>query len=184
MNAMYVQRGRTFSCGIVYNWLSHVVYLARFAMRHRRDAFGIVTSGLSLKCVGTFQKVSYVPYIYTPELGPYNITRACNPWPHVANRHISGRYRQRLSQLLSLWRHSHYDVIRTARAYDARNPRLSQLSSLWRLSLLSWPRPALRTYVRTDTLPRLIYKDCRPIFYFVDIEHLQRFLMRTNIICL
>jgi len=29
----------------------------------------------------------------------------CNPWPHVANRHIS------ISQLLSLWRHSHYDVI-------------------------------------------------------------------------
>ena len=30
--------------------------------------------------------------------------------------------------------------------------------SLWRHSLLIWPRPALR-YVRTDTLPRLIYKD-------------------------
>ena len=30
----------------------------------------------------------------------------CNPWPHVANHHIS------ISQLLSLWRHSHYDVIR------------------------------------------------------------------------
>jgi len=29
----------------------------------------------------------------------------CNPWPHVANYHIS------ISQLLSLWRHSHYDVI-------------------------------------------------------------------------
>ena len=34
--------------------------------------------------------------------------------------------------------------------------------SLWRHLLLSWPRPALRSnvrYVRTDTLPRLIYKD-------------------------
>jgi len=31
--------------------------------------------------------------------------------------------------------------------------------SLWRHSLLSWPRPALRTYVPTNTLPRLIYKD-------------------------
>ena len=30
----------------------------------------------------------------------------CNPWPHVANRHIS------ISELLSLWRHSHCDVIR------------------------------------------------------------------------
>ena len=34
--------------------------------------------------------------------------------------------------------------------------------SLWRHSLLSWPRPPLRTYGRThvmDTLPRLIYRD-------------------------
>jgi len=32
--------------------------------------------------------------------------------------------------------------------------------SLWRHSLLSWPRPPLRTYTYvTDTLPRLIYKD-------------------------
>jgi len=29
---------------------------------------------------------------------------------------------------------------------------------IWRHSLLSWPRPALRTYV-VDTLPPLIYKD-------------------------
>jgi len=35
----------------------------------------------------------------------------CNLWPHVASCHISGRYRQRLSQLFSLWRHSHCDVI-------------------------------------------------------------------------
>ena len=33
----------------------------------------------------------------------------CNPSPHVANRHISG-------QLLSLWRHSHHDVIRDTAA--------------------------------------------------------------------
>jgi len=57
----------------------------------------------------------------------------CNPWPHVAIRHIS------ISQLLSLWRHSHYDVIRDWAGHA---------------------RPALRTYtLRTDTLPRLIYKD-------------------------
>jgi len=31
--------------------------------------------------------------------------------------------------------------------------------SLWRHLLLSWPHPALWTNLRTDTLPRLIYKD-------------------------
>jgi len=34
----------------------------------------------------------------------------CNPLPHVANRHIS------ISHLLSLWRHSHYDVSRLWRS--------------------------------------------------------------------
>jgi len=34
----------------------------------------------------------------------------CNPWPLVANRHIS------ISQILSLWRHSHYDVSRLRRS--------------------------------------------------------------------
>ena len=58
---------------------------------------------------------------------------------HVANRHIS------ISQLLSLWRHSHYDV-----SPSARSPVLIMMSfSLWRHSLLSWPRPPLQTYVRT-----------------------------------
>ena len=57
----------------------------------------------------------------------------CNPWPRVANRHIS------ISRLLSLWRHSHYDVIR----YWAGHAQ----------------RYVERTYVRTDTLLRLIYKD-------------------------
>ena len=41
----------------------------------------------------------------------------------IANRHISGRYRQRQSKLFSLWRH-------------------------WRLS---WPRPALQTYGHLTT---------------------------------
>jgi len=36
----------------------------------------------------------------------YSRLQRCNPWPHVANRDIS------ISQLLSLWRHCHYDVIR------------------------------------------------------------------------
>jgi len=34
------------------------------------------------------------------------ILERCNPWPHVTNHHIS------ISQLLSLWCHSHYDVSR------------------------------------------------------------------------
>jgi len=34
----------------------------------------------------------------------------CNPWPHVANRHIS------ITQLVSLWHHSYYDVWRLRRS--------------------------------------------------------------------
>jgi len=49
--------------------------------------------------------------------GYYTVLECCNPWPHVANRHNS------ISQLLSLWCHSHYDVIRASRAYGARSPR-------------------------------------------------------------
>jgi len=85
-----------------------------------------------------------------------NIER-CNPWPHVTNRHIS------ISQLLSLWRHSHYDVIRVCRAIALTAPVLIMtLFSLWRHLLLSWPHPPLRTCVHTlcvDTLLRLIYRD-------------------------
>jgi len=71
-----------------------------------------------------------------------SILERCNPWPHVANRHIS------ISQLLSLWRHSHYDVSRLRRS----QPPFSCITTsfpLWRHSLLSWPRPLLRTYERT-----------------------------------
>jgi len=39
----------------------------------------------------------------------------CNPWPHVANRHMS------ISQLLSLWYHSHYDIICASCAYGTRS---------------------------------------------------------------
>jgi len=58
---------------------------------------------------------------------------------------------------------SHYDVICKSRVVLAPTalaaPVLIMTSfSLWRHSLLSWPRPALRTYV-ADTLPPLIYKD-------------------------
>jgi len=40
----------------------------------------------------------------------HGILERCNPWPHAANRHIS------ISQLLSSWRHTHYDVSRLRRS--------------------------------------------------------------------
>jgi len=70
----------------------------------------------------------------------------CNPWPHVANRRIS------ISQLLSLGRHSHYHISRLRR---------SQPRSHYDV-ICYWAGHAQRdgrTYVRADTLPRLIYKD-------------------------
>jgi len=54
----------------------------------------------------------------------------CNPWPHVASRHISGRYSQRLSQLLSLWRHSHYDIISNWAGHTQRYRRTDTLPCL------------------------------------------------------
>jgi len=39
--------------------------------------------------------------------------------------------------------------------------------SLWSHSLLSWPRQPLRTYVRTDTLPRLKYKDAKRYYLLI-----------------
>jgi len=68
-------------------------------------------------------------------------------------------------QLLSLWRHSHYDVSRLLprRSFAPTAlaaPVLIMTSfSLWRHSLLSWPRPPIWTYVRTDICKCLIYKD-------------------------
>jgi len=46
----------------------------------------------------------------------------CNPWPHVANRHIS------ISQLLSLWRHWCISLTLVL---------IMMLFSLWHHSLLS-----------------------------------------------
>jgi len=48
------------------------------------------------------------------------VLERCNPWPHVADRHIS------TSHLLSLWPHSHYDVSRLRRSQPP--------FSLWRHS--------------------------------------------------
>jgi len=49
-----------------------------------------------------------------------------------------------ISQLLSLSRHSHYDVSCLRRS---QSPILIMTSfSLWRHSLLNWPRPPLQTY--------------------------------------
>ena len=59
----------------------------------------------------------------------------CNPWPHVANRHIS------ISQLLSLIRHSHYDLILIATSFanELATPTATDVRAL-----------------STDTLPRLV----------------------------
>jgi len=55
----------------------------------------------------------------------------CNPWPHVANHHISNKR-----------------AIIIMMSFAA--PVLIMTSfSLWRHLLLSWPCPALWTYVRT-----------------------------------
>jgi len=82
----------------------------------------------------------------------YSILERCNPWPHVANRHISIRRLTGYGTSFSLWDHS--CVLRLRRSQPP--------FSLWRHSLLSWPCSALWTYVtyvRTDTLPCLIYKE-------------------------
>jgi len=88
------------------------------------------------------------------------IIERCNyPWPHVANRHIS------ISQLLSLWRHSHYDICRLRRSRRSQPP-----FSLWRHShcdvIRYWTGHAHRygrTNLRTDTLPHIIYEDVSAI---------------------
>jgi len=71
------------------------------------------------------------------------VRERCNPWPHVANRHIS------ISQLLSLWRHSHYDVSRLRCSRRSKPP-----FSLWRHSHCDVIR-----YWAGHALLRLIYKD-------------------------
>jgi len=63
------------------------------------------------------QNISPALLVYQPSCCCKSVLERCNPWPHVANRHIS------ISQLLSLRRHSRYDVIRASSAYGARSPR-------------------------------------------------------------
>ena len=60
-----------------------------------------------------------------------------------------------------MWRHSHYDVIRAARAHHTRNPRLSEPFSLWRYSHHDVIRDSAddAQCYGADTLPCLIYKD-------------------------
>jgi len=61
----------------------------------------------------------------------------CNPWPHVANRHYLHKPAIIIVTSFSLWRHWRVSCLR----------RSQPPFSLWRHSLLSWPRPSLRTYV-------------------------------------
>jgi len=74
----------------------------------------------------------------------FHVKQRCHPWPHVANRHIS------INQLLlSLWHHSHYDVIgATPTVTDIRTYVSTNVTYEWRNE-------------HTDTLPRLIYRDLR-----------------------
>jgi len=64
-----------------------------------------------------------------------------------------------------MWRHSHYDVIRAARAYVPRNPRASYFHYDVILIVTSFatelatPSVTDVRYVRTDTLPRLVCKE-------------------------
>ena len=74
------------------------------------------------------------------------------------------RRSQPASQLFSLWRHAH-DVIRAAGAYGARNPRASYshydviLIVTSFATELATPGVTDERTSRTDTSPRLIYKD-------------------------
>jgi len=62
-------------------------------------------------------------------------------------------------QLLSLWRHSSTALAAPVviMTYISHLWRSQPPFSLWCHLLLSWPRPALRMNVRTDTLLHLIY---------------------------
>jgi len=67
----------------------------------------------------------------TTSLTEVYVVERWNPWPHVANRHIS------ISQLLSLWRHSHYGVIRywageTREWRHNENDVIMIIAGLWR----------------------------------------------------
>jgi len=78
------------------------------------------------------------------------VLEQCNPWPHVANRHIS------ISQLLLLWCHSYYDVSRLRRSQPRSQWRHSHCDVIhyWAGHAHRYGRP----YV-TDILPGLTYKD-------------------------
>ena len=64
-----------------------------------------------------------------------------------------------ISQLLSLWLNSHYDVIRASREYGARSPRSHYEVNRTMTSFATELATPSVTDERTDTLPRLIYKD-------------------------
>jgi len=73
-------------------------------------------------------------------------TRACNLWPCCQSPCL---HKPAIVIVTS------FSFLSTALAA----PALIMTSfSLWRYLLLSWPRPPLRTYIHTDTLPHLMYK--------------------------
>ena len=114
--------------------------------RTQSDVFGLRSQLQLLTDVAWNQQ--YTPELqHSPAQHTFVDTRAVQPVATCRQSPTS------ISQLLSLWRHSHHDVSPTALAA----PVSTMTSfSLWRHSLLNWPRLPLRTYI-TDTLPRLIY---------------------------
>jgi len=78
----------------------------------------------------------------------------------------------RINQLLSLWRHSRYDVIRAACTYGTCNPRASYshydvILIVTSLAIeLATPNVTVNIrYVRTPS-PHLIYKDSDKLYTF------------------
>ena len=126
-----------FSGFVIIGWYGATLQCWACGSRHRHSKYDAITS----LAVG---RGVYCPSAYNDK------PERCNPWPHVANRHMSVR------ELLSLWRHSHYDVSCLRRSQPP--------FSLWHHSHCDVIRYSAgnarrygRTYV-TDTLPGLIYK--------------------------
>ena len=120
-----------------FNWVSRLGSVtARHCRCGRQPNFAALNTGRHLYSAGRPSRwalanisssfcITFTLYILcTVNTAHLIVLARCNRWPHVVNSHIS------ISQLLSLWRHSHYDV-----SWRSQTP-----FSLWRHLLLSWPR--------------------------------------------
>ena len=130
------------------------------------------------------------------------ILERCNPWPHVANRHISittttttttvlrpfvrdylpylgepvpeetlthppSIRHISISQLLSLWRHSHYDVIRASRQLSRpsewrhkENDVITITAGLWRYADWRHVATGFNALVHIPSSGRLCFRRC------------------------